>query len=81
MMYILDKNLLVHGEKLTDKHMNLAQRILKLKFPNMNKLRLPLLQDKAHKEPTGDALQIKKLVVTIGFMSQLLVLQGKSAGI
>ena len=28
-----DKNLLVHGEKLTDKHMNLAQRTLKLNFP------------------------------------------------
>ena len=53
-----DKNLLVHGEKLTDKHMNLAHRILKLNFPNINGLRLTLLQDKAHKEPTDNALQI-----------------------
>ena len=53
-----DKNLLVHGKKLTDKHMNLAHRILKLNFPNINGLRLTLLQDKAHKEPTDNALQI-----------------------
>ena len=33
-----DKNLLAHGEKLTDKHMNLAHRILKLNFPSINGL-------------------------------------------
>ena len=53
-----DKDLLVHGEKLLDKHINLAQRILKLKFPKINGLRLTLLQDKPHKGPTDNALQI-----------------------
>ena len=48
----------MHGEKLTDKHVYLAQRILNLKFPKMNGLRLTLLQDKAHKDSTNNALQI-----------------------
>ena len=53
-----DKDLLVHGEKLSDKHINLAQRILKIEFPKINGLQLTLLQDKPHKEPTDNALQI-----------------------
>ena len=68
----IDKNLLVHGEKLTDKHMNLAHRILKL-----NGLQLTLLQDKAHKEPTDNVCRFFTLVVTIGFVPQLLVPQEK----
>ena len=43
-----DKDLLVHGEKLSDKHINLAHRILKLQFPKINGLRLTLLQDKPY---------------------------------
>ena len=53
-----DKDILEKGEKLSDKHINLTQRILKEKFPKINGLRLTLLQDKSHKEPTNNALQI-----------------------
>lgn len=53
-----DKSILESGEKLSDKHINIAQRILKKKFPKINGLRLTLLQDKPHKEPTNNALQI-----------------------
>ena len=53
-----DKDILEKGEKLSDKHINFAQRILKAKFPKINGLRLTLLQDKSHKEPTNNALQI-----------------------
>ena len=53
-----NKDLLVHGEKLLDKHINLAQRILKFKFLEINGLRLTVLQDKSHKEPTDNALKI-----------------------
>lgn len=35
---IKDKWILEHREKLTDKHINSAQRLLKLKFPNINGL-------------------------------------------
>ena len=45
-----DKHILEQGEKLTDKHINCAQRILKLKFPSINGLRLTLLQGQAHKQ-------------------------------
>jgi len=53
-----DKYILEQGEKLTDKHINCAQRILKLKFPSINGLRLTLLQNKAHKNKTTNAIQI-----------------------
>ena len=53
-----DKYMLVNGEKLSDKHINLAQRILKSKFPKISGLRLTLLQDKPHKNSTDSALQI-----------------------
>ena len=44
-----DKDILASGEKLSDKHINLAQRILKGRFSKINGLRLTLLQDKPHK--------------------------------
>ena len=53
-----DKGLLASGEKLLDKHINFALRILKMMFPKINGLRLTLLQDKAHKDPADNALQI-----------------------
>ena len=53
-----DKRILESGEKLSDKHINIAQRILRKKFPKINGLCLTLLQDKPHKEPTNNALQI-----------------------
>ena len=53
-----DKHILEQGEKLTDKHINCAQRILKLKFPGINGLRLTLLQGQAHKQSTTNAVQI-----------------------
>jgi len=53
-----DKKIISSGDKLTDKHINLAQRILKGKFLNINGLRLTLLQDEPHKEPTCNAIQI-----------------------
>ena len=61
----LDKKILTSGEKLTDKHIYLAQRILKAKFPNINGLCLTLLQDKPHKESTCNALQISSVSVEI----------------
>ena len=48
--------MLVNGEKFSDKHINLTQRILKLKFPKINGLRLTLLQNKPHKDPTDSAI-------------------------
>jgi len=54
----VDKHLLTNGQKLSDKHINAAQRILKLMFPKINGLRLTLLQDKPHKESTENSLQI-----------------------
>ena len=53
-----DKQLLTNGDKLSDKHINAAQRILKITFPKINGLRQTLLQDKPHKESTENALQI-----------------------
>ena len=53
-----DKGLLASGEKLLDRHINFALRILKTIFPKINGLSLTLLQDKAHKEPTENALHI-----------------------
>ena len=53
-----DKDILVSGEKLSDKHINLAQRILKGKFSKINRLHLTLLRDKPHKESTNNAFQI-----------------------
>ena len=53
-----NKDILEKGKKLSDKHINLAQRILKQKFLKINGLRLTLLQDKSHKKPTSNALQI-----------------------
>ena len=53
-----DKDILERGEKLSNKHINLAQRILKTKFPNINGLHLTFLQEKFHKESAKNALQI-----------------------
>ena len=53
-----DKRILETGEMLTDKHINFAQRLLKLSFPKINCLRLTVLQDKEHKEPTTNSIQI-----------------------
>ena len=53
-----DKDILASGEKLSDKHINLAQRLLKGKFSKINRLHLTLLQDKPHKQSTNNALQI-----------------------
>ena len=56
-----DQNILEDGGMLTDKHINFAQRLLKHAFPNINGLQLPLLQDKKHKEPTTNRVQILHL--------------------
>ena len=53
-----DKDIPASGEKLSDKLINLALSILKGKFSKINGLHLTLLQDKPHKEPTDNALQI-----------------------
>ena len=53
-----DKTTIEKGEMLTDKHINLAQRMLKHQFPDFNGLHLTLLQDKPHKFPTSNAIQI-----------------------
>lgn len=54
----IDKEIIRKGEKLSDKHINFAHRVLKAKFPKINGLRLTLLQNKTHKDPTHNALQI-----------------------
>ena len=51
-----DKRILKQGEKLIDKHLNCAQRILKLKFSSINGLRLTLLQNRAHKQSIANAI-------------------------
>ena len=53
-----DRWILQHDKKLTDKHINSVQRILKLKFPNINGLRLTVLQNKTHKQSISNAIQI-----------------------
>ena len=53
-----DGRILETEEMLTDKHINFAQRLLKLSFPEINLLRLTVLQDKEHKEPTTNSIQI-----------------------
>jgi len=51
-----DKQLLIQGEKFSDKYINAAQRKLKMMFP---KIKLTLLQDKtSHTKSTENALQI-----------------------
>ena len=53
-----DRRILATEEMLTDKHINSAQRLLQLSFPEINLLRLTVLQDKGHKEPTTNSIQI-----------------------
>ena len=53
-----DRRILETEEMLTDKHIIFAQRLLKLSFPEINLLRLTVLQDKEHKEPTMNSIQI-----------------------
>ena len=67
-----DRWILQHDKKLTDKHINSAQRILKLKFPNINGLRLKVLQNKTHKQSTSKAqampFKFFMLMKIIGYM-------------
>ena len=42
-------------------YQNLAQRMLKGKFPKINRLHLTLLQDKPHKEPTDNAISLLQI--------------------
>ena len=53
-----DKKILEHGEMLTDKHINFAQRLLKEMFSGINGLQLTVLQGREHKEPTTNSIQI-----------------------
>jgi len=53
-----DRRILGAGDMLIDRHVNFAQRLLKGMFPEINGLRLTLLQDKEHKEPTMNSMQI-----------------------
>lgn len=53
-----EKKAIENGEMLTDKHINLAQKMLKWQFPDVNGLRWTLLQDKPNKFPTSNAVQI-----------------------
>ena len=52
-----DRRILEIEEMLTDKHINFTPRLLKLSFPEINLLRLTVLQDKGH-EPTKNSIQI-----------------------
>ena len=53
-----DQKILEEGGMLIDKHINFAQRLLKHLFPNIHSLQLTLLQDKNHKEPTTNRIQV-----------------------
>ena len=67
-----DKLILPQGRKVTDKHINCAQRILKLKFPSIRGLRLTVLQNKL-------VMQYKFFMSmkTTGYVPQQLALLGK----
>ena len=70
-----DKNILQRGGKLTDKHINYAQRVLKIMFPTINDLYLTLLQDKPHKQIKAPAMPFKysTLIEIVGCVPQQLV--------
>ena len=68
-----DRRILETEEMLTDKHINSAQRLLKLSFPEINLLRLTVLQDKGHKEPTTNSIQILHVNSDHGFVLPLLL--------
>ena len=53
-----DKKAIETGKMLTDNHINLAQKMLKRQFPDFNGLRSTLMQDKPHKLPTTNTIQI-----------------------
>ena len=53
-----DKRILERGGKLTDKHINYAQGILKSMFSAVNGLHLTLLQDNPYKQSTNNSIQI-----------------------
>ena len=54
----LDRRLISDGEKLIDKHINSAQRILHEQFPNLNGLVVSFLQCRPLNGPTSNAIQI-----------------------
>ena len=54
-----DKRIIEEGRMLNDKHINLAQRMIKQKFPSINGLHLTLLQDKPHTEQTDKISRTK----------------------
>ena len=53
-----DHKTIRNREKLNDKHINFAQRLLKEQFPHLNGLRLTLLQNIPHDQPTSNAIQV-----------------------
>ena len=55
---IIDTQLIVMGDRLTDREINHSQKILKLQFPELNGLRLTLCQETPSNEPTQNWLQI-----------------------
>ena len=54
----LDRRLISDGEKLIDKHINSAQRILHELFPNLNGLMLSFLQRRPLNGPISNSIQI-----------------------
>ena len=54
----LDRRLISDGEKLIDKRINSARRILHEQFPNLNGLVLSFLQCRPLNGPTSNAIQI-----------------------
>jgi hypothetical protein len=57
-LVVNDKSTIESGERLQDQHLNFGQRLLKESFPDINGLRLTLLQDKSHTHPVSNAVQI-----------------------
>ena len=53
-----DKHTIDCDQRLTDLHINFAQRLLKHQFPKKNGLRSTLLQERPHSQPMENAIQI-----------------------
>ena len=55
---IIDTQLIIMGDELTDREINHSQKLLKVQFPKLNGLRLTLCQESPLNEPTRNWLQI-----------------------
>ena len=71
-MKLVDTEHIIMGKELTDTEINLAQQLLKKQFPNLNRFKSTLLQDKMcslTEKEVRDKVQI--IVDIIGLLPQL----------